>query len=91
MKPTHRCKHICNSLKPMLKPKIAKELPPPRPKIEFQTNFSNAKKIKPPYLQTNTTKKNDTKTQQRQWFTDLVDKNASTQQAFGSMAGSVVN
>jgi hypothetical protein len=31
------------------------------------------------------------KTQQRQWFTDMVDKNASTQQAFGSMAGEVVN
>jgi len=25
---THRFKHICNSHKPTLKPKIAKELPP---------------------------------------------------------------
>jgi len=37
LKPTHRCKHICNSHKPTLKPKIAKELPPlpPEGKIIF--------------------------------------------------------
>ena len=34
---------------------------------------------------------NDTKTQHRQWFERTVDKNTSTQQAFGSMAGEVVN
>lgn len=28
LKPTLRCKHICNSHKPTRKPKIAKELPP---------------------------------------------------------------
>ncbi len=28
-----------------------------------------------------------TQTQQRQWFTDTVDKNASTQQAFGGNGG----
>lgn len=28
MIPAHRCKHICNSHKPTLRPKIAKELPP---------------------------------------------------------------
>jgi hypothetical protein len=47
--PSHRCKHICNSHKPTHRPKIAKELPPHRPKKEFQNIFSNAsKKIKHP-------------------------------------------
>lgn len=46
----------------------------------FQNIFPTLKKIKHPNAQTNTTKKNDTETQQRQWFTDTEDKNASTQQ-----------
>ena len=72
--------------------KLQKSFPLSDPKNEFQNIFPTLlKKIKHPYAQTNTKKKNDTETQQRQWFTDTVDKNASTQQAFGSMAGSVVN
>lgn len=71
--------------------KLQKSFPLSDPKNEFQNIFPTLlKKIKHPYAQTNTKKKNDTEAQQRQWFTDTVDKNASTQQAFGSMAGSVV-
>jgi transposase len=69
------------SHKPPNRPKIAKELPPHRPKKEFQNIFSKASKTnKKRNAKTNTTKKNDTETQQRQWFTDIVDKNASWQQ-----------
>jgi hypothetical protein len=56
-------------------------------KIFFPTLL---KKNKTPERTDQHDKENDTELQQRQWFTDTVDKNASTQQAFGSMAGSVV-
>jgi len=64
------------SHKPTHRPKIRKELPPLPPKKEkilkifFQRFKNNKKSNAQPKL-------NDTKTQQRQWFTITVDKNAS--------------
>ena len=48
------------------------------PKKEFQNIFSNASKKNKTRKRTDQhDKENDAKTQQRQWFTDTVDKNAS--------------
>ncbi len=55
---TNRRKHICNSHKPRLKPKFAKELPPHRPKKEyhfFLQHLKNKKRNSQPTLNDTTT------------------------------------
>ena len=47
--------------------------------MNFKIFFQRFKKNKTPNRRDQHDKENDTKLQQRQWFTDTVDKNASTQ------------
>jgi len=57
------------------------------PKREFQNIFPTLqKKIKHANAQTNTTKKNDTETQQRQWFTDTMDRTPAGNSGFAKVA-----
>jgi hypothetical protein len=67
---------------------LSKSLQSQRREKLFLKNFPTLKKNKKRNAQPTD---NDTKTQHRQWFERTVDKNTSTQQAFGSMAGEVVN
>jgi hypothetical protein len=95
MKAHAKSKHICNSHKPTHRPKIAKELAlPTQTKIvlkKFPNPSKNKKRNAEPNRQTKKQKQNDTQTLHWQWFTRRQGQNTSCQQAFGSMAGEVVN